>query len=80
MPAVLPGTDSAVEAQTRTSNKCHVERQGHVTGLMTLAQWFVGTVARSAKKKEKNKSYFHNAMDSSFNTGFSFCSSVATDL
>lgn len=55
MPAVLPGTDSVVEAQTRTSNKCHVERQGHVTGLMTLAQWFVGTVARSAKKKKKTK-------------------------
>ena len=53
MPAVLPGTDSAVEARIRTSNKCHEERQGHVTDLMTLAQWFVGTVLRSVKKKKK---------------------------
>ena len=55
MPAVLPGTDSAVEVRIRTSNKCHEEQQGHVTDLMTLAQWFVGTVLRSVKKKKKKK-------------------------
>lgn len=77
MPAVLPGTDSAVEVRIRTSNKCHEEQQGHVTDLMTLAQRFVGTVLRSVKKKRKRKSYLHNAMDSSFNPGLSFCSSVA---
>ena len=38
MPAVLPGTDSAVEVRIRTSNKCREEQQGHVTDLMTLAQ------------------------------------------
>lgn len=55
MPAVLPGTDSAVEVRIRTSNKCREEQQGHVTDLMTLAQWFVGTVLRSVEKKEKEK-------------------------